>query len=102
MAGGGEDGGERADVFEAQNAACLDGGLVDGGDFECGVLRGAGRIGEEALGLWEVGGEGCGNEAYKDTAEVVHGGYLGVIIGGRARKNTMVVKENDAWTVRYD
>jgi hypothetical protein len=44
---GGEDGGEGADTFEAQDAAGLHGGLVDGRDCEARIMLC--WVGEEAL-----------------------------------------------------
>lgn len=56
----GEDGGERADGFEAQDTTSLDGGFVDGGDIEVG--GGCVGVGEEMLRRGEVEGGGCGSQ----------------------------------------
>lgn len=52
----GEDGREGADALEAQDATGLDGGLVDRGDNEAGVMLAG--VAEEVLWRGEVGGRG--------------------------------------------
>ena len=73
----GEDGGERADCGEGEDAARLDGGFVDAGDFVGEVRVGVGvwRVREEGLWGWDGGGAGEGEEESEECGKI----HVGVV-----------------------